>query len=172
MTIARAVLLAVALGGTACGDSDPAGPGSAIQNDLIFTRADGSTIAFAGSSALEISCGSWEAGMVATPSLQVRLSGQTGWHLRAVLDDVAIGQPLSFPNGFIWDQPQNVDLFILDVPNELSTQDGRSSGSITFQVLSCVSGGQVSFTIDAVIGSEFGNGPSVTVTGSFNAPVG
>lgn len=58
----------------------------------------------------------------------------------------------------------------MDEPNEASTQTGRSSGSITFSELDC--DGDVGFTIDAVVGSEFGNGPAVRMSGSFAAPVG
>ena len=96
-------------------------------------------------------------------------------HLRAVVADVVIGQPLAFPNSFVFDLPKDVDLFVADSsddpPNDLSSQDGRSSGFITFQKLQCGSGGEVQFSIDAVIGSEFHDGPSVSVTGAFRAAI-
>ena len=81
---------------------------------------------------------------------------------------------MPFPNTFIFDQPRNADLFLFDPSNELSTQADGSSGSITFQQLNCATGnnGVVEFTINAVIGSEFGDGPSVTASGSLKASVG
>lgn len=84
--------------------------------------------------------------------------------------DVQAGQPLRFPHTFNWDQPEGASIFVLDEPNEASTQTGGSSGSITFSELDCE--GDVRFTLDAVIGSEFGGGPPVRVSGAFAAPVG
>jgi hypothetical protein len=109
-------------------------------------------------------------------SLHVLAGGPTAatphWHLRAVVDDVTPGVAVPFPSDFIWDQPEGVDVFVFDPPNELSTLTQGSSGAITFQQLQCGSGGVVEFSIDAVIGSEFGNGPPITMTGSFRAAVG
>jgi hypothetical protein len=158
----------------ACSDEGPSGPGQ-IQNTLLFTRADQSRVAFSSGSSVRAWCGPWEEGEIEVPSLQAIVLGSSAadpyWHLRAVVADVTLGQPLTFPNNFVFDQPEDVDIFVLDPPNELSTQDDRSSGSVTFQELRCT-GGSVRFSIDAVIGSEFGNGPSVRVTGSFSAPIG
>lgn len=63
-------------------------------------------------------------------------------------------------------------VFINDGDNELSTAESESSGSITFQEVSCERGGAVRFAIDAVVGSEFGGGPTMRVTGSFRGTVG
>lgn len=148
-------------------------------NTLIFTRADQSQIAFASDPLVFVWCGPWEEGVVpiATPSLQILFRGPSfaadpRWHLRVVVADVIPGQPLTFPNEFVFDQPKDVDLFVSDPPNELSTQAGGSSGSVTFQKLRCGAGGVVRLSIDALIGSEFGDGPPVRVTGSFSAAVG
>ena len=159
-----------------CSDSGPSDP-SPVQGMLVFTRADNSRLSFAKGAAVSVWCAPWEEGVVATPSLQI-LFGQKAdephWWLHAAVADVTIGQALAFPNNFVWDQPKGVDIFVGDPvgPNELSTQAGGSGGSITFQQLDCGNGGGVEFTIDAVIGSEFGNGPSIGVSGDFRAPVG
>lgn len=169
--VALAAAAALAL---SCGDDGPSGPGP-IQDDLVFTRADQSRISFASGAMLHVWCGPWEEGVVPAASIQILFGGPTAsdprWHLRAVAADVTPGVPIEFPNSFIWDQPKDVDIFIYDPPNELSTQDYRSSGSITFQQLRCGSGGEIRFSIDAVVGSEFGDGPSVAVTGAFRAPI-
>lgn len=174
-TIRFAAIAATAALPLACGDGDPSGPGS-VQNDLVFTRADQSRIAFSSGALLFVWCGAWEEGVVATPSLQVLFGGPTAgdphWHLRAVVADVTLGEPLPFPNSFIWDQPKDADLFVGDPPNELSTSEGQSSGSITFHQLQCGSGGEVRFSIDAEVGSELFGAPSVAVTGTFRAPIG
>jgi hypothetical protein len=172
------LLVAVMLATAACGDSDVTGPGTnqANENTLAFTRADQSTIVFDTGAQLRVWCGPWESGRIATPAVHVRFAGpgQTNrsWKLTAVRADVRIGVPLVFPNSFSFDQPRNADLFILDEPNELSTSTSSSSGSLTFQQLNCATGGRVEFTIAAVVGSEFGGGPSVAVAGRVNAPVG
>jgi hypothetical protein len=94
------------------------------------------------------------------------------FQLRAVVGDVHIGQPIAFPNTFLWDQPKGADVFVLDPPNELSTRSSDSSGSITFQELSCSPGGEVRFTVDAVIGSELGDAPSMAMRGGFRSRIG
>lgn len=166
--VMAAVLTAVVV--AACGDGTGPEEKPGIRNDLAFTRQDGTRIEF--TSATFVWCGPWEEGQVMVPTLHIVVGGtDRHWHLRTVVDDVVIGTPLSFPNEFIRDQPRNADLFINDPPNELSTQAGASSGQIVFQKLDCRSRGSVEFTIDAVIGSEFGDGPPVTVDGSFRAPL-
>ncbi len=169
----RTTALLLALGCLAptagCDGGDPAGPAG---NDLVFQRADGTRIEFAGQP--RVWCGPWEEGNVPARAIHVLTGDFRGggplWQLRAVVDDVQPGQPLRFPNTFIWDQPEGASLFVLDEPNEASTQTDESGGSITFSELDC--DGDVRFTIDAVIGSEFGDGPPVRVGGSFAAPVG
>jgi hypothetical protein len=109
---------------------------------------------------------------VPATSVHVLVGGApSGWKVTAVRADVVIGQPIAFPNTFIWDDPHGADMFILDPPNELSTQSSDSSGQITFTALDCSNGGTVAFTIDAVVGSEFGNLPAVSVSGSFSGRV-
>ncbi|HMU60654.1 MAG TPA: hypothetical protein PKA66_02640 [Gemmatimonadales bacterium] len=169
------LLVATVSGIAACGDDSPTEPDK-TQNTLVVTRADNSQVSFAASAFLYVWCGPWEAGVVDTPSVQVLFGGPAGsdphWWMKGVVADVVIGQALTFPNSFVWDQPTKVDLFVGDPPNELSTQQGNSSGSITFQKLDCTAGGEVAFTIDAVVGSELGGGPSVSVAGGFRGPVG
>jgi hypothetical protein len=161
-----------------CSDDDPSAP-SAIQNDLVFTRADQSAIVFSSASLLFVWCGPWEEGAIPTPALHI-IFGSSGpddpfWMLRVVVTDVIVGVPMLFPNDFVFNNPRNADFFVADQAdnpkNECSSQDSRSSGSITFQQFECIIGGTVQFSMDAVIGSEFGTGPSVSVAGSFKATV-
>lgn len=150
-----------------CGD--PAGPSA--QNDLVFQRADGTIISFPATT--YVWCGEWEVGEVPAPSVHVFVgSAQSGWKLTGVRADIAVGQPITFPNNFIWDAPERADLFIFDPPNELSTQSDDSSGSVTFTKLDCSTGGEVAFTLDVVVGSEFGDLPPVSVSGTFSGRVG
>jgi hypothetical protein len=130
-------------------------------------------VQFPQDSGLLVWCGPWD-DEVDTPSLRIMFYGpeavDPSWVLGAIIDDVTIGQPLSFPNSFVFDAPKDVAIFMVDPPNELSTQDDESSGSITFHQLDC--DGEVEFEIDAVIGSEFSDGSSVSVTGTFRATIG
>ncbi|HEX8273276.1 MAG TPA: hypothetical protein VF615_11605 [Longimicrobiaceae bacterium] len=153
----------------ACDGGDPSGP---TENTLVFQRANGTNIQFAGEPL--VWCGPWEESSVPTRAVHVLggdfRAGGPVWKLDVVVADVQPGRPLTFPNSFIWDQPKGAALFVLDEPNEASTQESESSGSITFSELDCDGG--VRFTIDAVLGSEFGGGPPIRVTGAFAAPVG
>jgi hypothetical protein len=168
----------VCLGAFGCSeDKSPTGtvPGS-IVNNLVFERPDSTVVVFGAETLLW--SGDWEDGVVPVPTLHLRVGASVagggttrGWSLRAVLADVAIGVPLNFPNSFIWDQPKDVDLFVLDTPNELSTAELASSGSIVFSALNG-SSGNVEFTIDAVIGSELAGGSSLHVSGTFKAVSG
>lgn len=161
-----------------CSDGDkPTDTGTGgVINSVVFERPDGSKVQFG--TDIQIWCGAWEEGLVPNQTLHIMVGAQTSgdgalkyWWLRAVVDDVTIGEEMTFPNSFIWDEPKDVDIFVFDSPNELSTQDERSSGSIVFQQLQCHLGGDVEFTIEAVIGSEFGDGPPLQVEGSFQGKV-
>ena len=169
------LMLAIMLA-TACGDSSTGpGPNQTNENTLVFTRADQSRLVFDPGSQLRVWCGPWEEGLIATPAVHLVFSGpgqsDRFWMLTAVRADVQIGVPLTFPNTFLFDQPRNADLFILDEPNELSTSESSSGGTIVFQQLNCGPAGRVEFTIAATVGSEVG-GPPVSVAGRVNAPVG
>jgi hypothetical protein len=160
----------------ACSDSKPTETEVPVdENTLVFTRANQSTITFANGSQLRVWCGPWEPGAVPTPAVHVVYSGtgagDPGWMMTAVVADVVIGTPLTFPNAFPFDQPRNAQLFINDPPNELSSAESASSGSVTFQQLNCSTGGRVAFTTSATLASEVG-GPSVSVSGKLSAPVG
>jgi len=181
MTYCSLNTLAIAMGAvvtlTSCTGQDTVGPGVVpVSNNVVFTRADQSRITFASGAKLYAWCSAWEPGLINTPSVHVAFGGPAStdsfWQLTAVVAAVLVGRPLVFPNTFIFDQPKNADIFVSDRSNELSTQAGGSSGSVTFQELTCTSGGAVTFTIAAVIGSELNGSPSVTVSGTFHAPVG
>ena len=177
-TLELTLLTAAALLLFACGDraTEIVQPPPPVQNELVFTRADGSRISFASGASLFVWCGPWEEGLIPTPSLQILLygpaSGDPGWSLRAVVADVRPGEPVRFPNEFVWDHPRGVDVFVLDPPNELTTNLGDAAGSITFEQLKCGGGGTVQFSIDAVLSSEFSDGTPVAVKGRFRAPIG
>jgi hypothetical protein len=152
----------------ACG-SDPVEPAFERANNIAISRPDGGGLAFAPS--VWAWCGPWEAGEVPEPTVHVLVgSSASRWEFRAVRRDVKIGEALSFPNSFIWNEPRGADMFVHDPPNELSTQTGQSSGAVIIEDLDCSPGGGIRFVIEAVVGSEFGDGPPVIVTGNFTSP--
>jgi hypothetical protein len=154
----------------ACESSGPSAPAFTSANNITITRADGGRISFAPN--VWAWCGAWEDGVVVEPTAHVLVgSAASRWEFRVVQRDVVLGRTMSFPNTFIWDQPRGADMFVHDPPNELSTQGDESSGAVIIDRLDCRPGGGISFTIDAVVASEFGNGPPVTVTGNFTSPL-
>lgn len=152
----------------ACGDDDPCGCGD-DPGGLVFSREDGSPISFPPDAGTFVWCGDWETGRVPEPTLHIALSSATpdtpGWRLKVVLADAAVGDTLFIPNTFVWDQPDSLDFFLLDPPNELSSQQQESSGFLVFQQLGC--GQTIEFDLDAVLASEIAGQPSVTVRGRF-----
>jgi hypothetical protein len=160
-----------------CGDDKTTDPGTTLENNLVFTRADTTRIAF-GNGRFFVWCGPWEEGAIDTASIQIVFASTEPdpnspyWWLRVVAADVVLGEEIAFPNTFVFDVPRNADLFLSDPPNELSSATEESSGGITFQRLDCGEEGAVEFTIDAVLGSEYSDQPPVRIQGSFRAPVG
>jgi hypothetical protein len=178
MHVANAVLAAgsiVSMVVQSCGDDKGTGPGDALSNTITFVREDSSVIQFSESAVTYAWCGDWEPGNVPVPALHVLVGsygpGEPYWWLRAVVSDIEIDVPLSFPNYFVWDQPDSVNLFLYDPPNELSTDTEESDGTITFHQLPCPRDGTVDFSIDAVLGSEYGDMPTVVVRGRFRGHV-
>jgi len=155
-----------------CEDDKTVNPSIGTNNQLVFVRADSSEIEFTAPLKTSVWCGPWEQDQVQDNSLHVWVTSSTsenGWMLKAVVGDIEIGDTLYFPNYFISDQPDSVQIFLLDPPNELATNTEESSGFIVFNSLPCPGGRTVDFSIDAVLGSELGDMPSVTVTGRFTA---
>jgi len=155
-----------------CEEDKTVNPPVETSNQLVFTRENGSEIEFTAPVKTYVCCGPWEQDQVHDSSLHVWFASSTsenGWMLKAVVGDVEIGDTLYFPNFFIWDQPDSVHMFLLDPPNELATNTEESSGYIVFHSLPCPVGRTVDFSINAVLGSEYHDMPSVTVHGRFIA---
>ena len=143
--------------------------GSAAEAGLVFKRADGSAIRFAGTP--RVWCGPWETD-VARPSVHVAVgSVKHRWHLSAVRRDLTIGRRIRFPNDFVWNRPRGALLFVADGANEASTAEEESSGSMEFSRLTCRRGGVVAFSIQGSLGSEYSDGESVRVSGTYRGRV-
>ena len=157
-----------------CGDDGAGKPSGHTNGPLVFTREDGSRVEFPAAAETFVWCGPWEPEEVPAPSLHVwfgNLEQPSGWSLKAVLSDIALEDTLRFPNYFAWDQPDSVHIFLLDLPNELATDTDESSGFIVFHRIPCPGGTTVDFSIDAILGSELGDMPPVSVRGRFTERV-
>lgn len=151
-------------------------PFEGVDNNLVFRRSDGSEIEFGENTLVWI--GNWE-NIVKVDALHIVVSDASPpsgpvryWRLKAVFDDIVIGEKIEFPVNFIWNDPVGVSLFVFDEPNELSSQEEESRGWITFDKLRTGGTGEVSFSIDAVLGSEYHDGDSCFVQGTFRSSIG
>lgn len=169
------------LGSNSCGDDDPAGSGhnyaNLIQNNIVFMREDSTTLVMGSDYA--ICCAIWEPGYIDKNALKIvfydpRLwsdpdNAESFWKLFIVVDEVDLGTPYSLPTSA--DMPFRI--FFMDVTNdnELSGAEEESSGIVTIESLTCGPPLQITFSIDAIIGSEFHLMPTVHVTGTFSATV-
>ncbi|HET6764475.1 MAG TPA: hypothetical protein VFH27_12415 [Longimicrobiaceae bacterium] len=152
----------------ACHDGSPTSA-QVLENTLVFTRADGSKISFNGGT--EAWCGPWEKGYDERPAVHVRAFNTLntgGWMLTAALADIHAGAPQAFPAQQPG-QPSSTNFFVYDPPNELSSDELHSTGSITFTSVPCAGSDEVAFTIDATLDSELHDLPPITVKGSFRA---
>jgi hypothetical protein len=145
---------------------------SAANAELVFKRADGSTMHFAGSP--EVWCGPWERGERARTIHIVQGTRRSGWSLSAVLADVRDGQRIRFPSSTVQGKPPHGALVFAYQRTpliEASTNEEDASGSLVFSEASCQIGATVAFTAHAVLGSELFEGSKVRVNGTFQGVV-
>lgn len=183
----RAILF-LALVGTllvcvaSCGDDDPAEPGTgtpenSVQNELTFTRQNGTPLMMGAEFA--ICCGAWEPGYDESPTLKIFFydpllwtdpnQAESFWKLFIVMDKLGTEQAYDFPTTS--ESPLRMFLYDTASRNEVSGEEEESSGTITIERLNCGPPVRIKFTIDAVLGSEYHMGSTVTVTGTFTATV-
>jgi len=166
----RAAPLFLLLTAAACDSGSPTSANTTV-NGLVFTRANGTRLSFAGAPVAW--CGAWETGYDERPALHVLVRGNTTqpwWELTVLQSDIQAGVPLTFPSQSVGDKQVGAHMFVLDPPNEASTAELDATGSITFPGTPCSGPGGVAFAIDATLGSEFHDGPTIAVTGTFRGP--
>jgi hypothetical protein len=151
-----------------------AGTGSS-STTLVFTRAGGTRIPFP--KTVSVFCGPWESNPretpVKTPSLHVRVATagrREAWELVAVLRDVHAGTVAHLPHNPVYTRPTKAVMTLYDGPtrNEASSATETARGTITFLTIGC-NPARVEFSVDATLGSEFFEGPSVRVRGDLRA---
>ena len=139
-----------------------------VQNAVEITRMDGTAVQVAQN--LRVWCGRWERDVPAR-SLHIRAGSRSGpfWQLDAVVADIRRDPVVRFPHSFVFDKPTGAELFAVERENELSSAEEEASGRITFGAVRCGRRLAVRFRVDAVLGSEFFGGETVTMRGSFRA---
>jgi hypothetical protein len=160
----------------ACGLAAAAGPPVAsaagaelrVRDRLTWTRPDGTAVAFRPD--VRVWCGRWESG-VNVPSIHVRVGSGTvpRWELHAVVADVKRRPVVRLPNAFVFDHPKGAQFFATDGRNELNSSTERSRGRIRFQRVGCGRRLRIAFSFNGRVGSEFLDGETLTVRGSFSA---
>ena len=152
----------------AAGTTSAAAPGFTVRNSVVLTRADGVSVPVA--QEFRVRCGRW-ARDVPTPSVHVIAGdGTSAWHLTAVVADVRRRPVVRFPHAFIFDKPTRAQISGGEGRNEFNSDQEESSGRITFSRVHCgAKRTDIRFRADAVIGSEFFDGTSVAMRGSFSA---
>ncbi len=156
-----------------CGkDSSPSEPkNDVIQNNLTFTRQDGSQLIMV--TDYVICCGIWDPGYDDRYSLFIAffdsVQVNSRWMLNIVPEEITFDSPFVFPGT----SNLGTYMFVLDASsdNELSSYESESSGTITINVLDCGPPLQIDLTIDATLASEFWDAPPVTVSGTFSATI-
>ena len=148
---------------------------TAPENAITFTRPDGSAITFPGG--VRAWCGPWPDAPRGPQGIHVQVGARSlarprsFWIMSAVLRDAARQATVRFPYD-IPPRPAGAVLFAVDAPrraNELASSADGSSGSMRFEAASCSGRRAIAFTVDAVLGSEFGGAEPVSVRGRFAA---
>jgi hypothetical protein len=150
----------------------PAGAAIAVDDALVFTRPDGSVLTYP--TRVRVWCGRWGPD-VRTRTIHVQMGRRARsplWWLRAVVADVRRDRRVDLPHSFVWTDPTEAQMFVGDGTNEISSATERSSGRIVFERIGCGPRLRIRFRVDATLGSEFFDGDTIAVTGTFSARAG
>ena len=138
--------------------------GSAAASDgPLFRRADGSAIVF------PETVRAWCDGK----SLNVLSLGrirQSRWQLEVARTSVHAGRVVRFS----WRRENGIGIFVFDAKthNEASEGAEGSRGVVTLRRATCRRGGSLEISLSGTIASEFFDGRSVTVSGTYRGTVG
>ena len=184
-TRARRLAAVLTLGAIAllsgCGDDDkprppttPITPIPPLSGPLAFARAD-STVLEMGDS-LRICCGTWDEGFIDKTAFKILMydpaNQKGGWKLFVLPGEVMMEHAYPLPTAGVAQYGQSpVNLFVVDFErgNEAASDEEDSRGTIVVHSLSCGPPVRIDASIDAVLASEFGDGPEVRARGRFQA---
>ena len=144
-----------------------------VRDRLTLAKPDGTPVTFAPD--IRVWCGPW-APDVRVPSIHVRVGGlpragraPARWELHAVLADVRRRPVVRLPNSFVFDHPRGAQLYATDGSNEVNSDTEESTGAIRFDRVRCGRRMRIAFRFTGRVGSEFFDGETWTVRGSFRA---
>jgi len=153
--------------------NEPVPVETVIESSLVFQRADSTFVAM-GETPL-VCCGLYDPGFVNERAMRITFfdpAGQkSGWQFLILIDRAQAGATTTLPTVVVAPaKVEYVSMFVSDPPNELASDTSESSGTIVLHSFSCTDTAMsLDFTVDAVLGSEFSDGPQMRVTGTFRA---
>ncbi|MFH1756187.1 MAG: hypothetical protein ABIA59_10860 [Candidatus Latescibacterota bacterium] len=168
------ILISTALIAFSCSDDDKSptstGKRNSVSNNITFTYDPALELIMGSDYA--ICCGPWEEGYNEATTLKIFFYdpsfNESFWKLFIVLDEVTVDSVYTLPSTGSLFQLFSVDA---NTSNELASNTMDSSGWIKFTEFECGPPLRISFAIDTIIGSEFGNMPPITVTGDFTCTI-
>jgi hypothetical protein len=175
----RLLFVCVTLGAlllTGCGDDDNPVNGNnnnEIVNNLVFQREDASNITCGTGCA--VCCGIWEPGYIDKNTLKIMFYDTTmqaaSWRLFILLDEAQEHSGYVLPTQPAGEAP--VSMFVYDVStgNEANSDTEGSSGVITLNSFQCGPPVRANITMNANLGSEFFQGPSIHIQGDFTCVI-
>jgi hypothetical protein len=164
---------------TACGKDDPKPtepnptPGDPVTTAIVEDSLQfilGDTLSMATTPL--VCCGLYDPGFVNERAMRVvfydAANQKPGWEILVLIDHAQQGEVATLPTSVV--SPSKVSRISMFVPiNEFSSDAQGSSGTITVHSFSCTSTAiQIHFSVDAVLHSEFWDGGSIRVQGTFH----
>ena len=153
-----------------CSGKDQGCYSNSINNGLVFEYADETEIEMGHDYAA--CCGPWEAGYddrIALKLFFYNIDEELSfWKIFISVNEAYQDSIYSLP---LSSSPLKIFLVDISAGNELSGDTPESSGTITLDSFSCGPPLKVSFTIDALVGSEFSEGEPVYIRGNFSCTV-
>jgi hypothetical protein len=154
-----------------------AGCGGGTSATVEFMRADGSVVEF--TDPIRAWCGPYDEDNEDVDAVHV-LAGDPApgsyWIVDAVHADIAADPATSLPHTFNYTEPRRAFVFVFDAEgreNELSSAEEESSGTIRVESDGCEPGDSVTVEfVDVVLGSEYHDLPSMSVSGAVVAEIG
>lgn len=168
------ILMMAAVLALSCSDDDKSptstGKRNSISNNIAFMYDQIHELTMGSNYA--ICCGPWEEGYDDTYTLKIFIYDssfeESFWKLFIAVNEVVVDSLYTLPST---DSPFQLFSVDVDTSNELASNTLDSSGEIRFEQFDCGPPLKISFTIDAVVASEYWDMPSVNVTGSFSCTI-
>ena len=159
------------------GRRNPVAPGPvtfSVTDSLAFTRAGSSTPLVMGTTPL-VCCGLYDPSFVNEPAMRIVMydpaAQKPGWQILILTNRAQAGAVTTLPTAVVApSKVPHVSMFVADIGNELSSDTQESTGTITVLSFMCSATAiHIDFSVDATLGSEFANAPSMDVQGTFRA---